>query len=226
MATLEKRQGLKVACIEEIAYTLGIYQTSGSWSPWPSRSGRTATANICSPRREEGVESSRRARWAGLYESSYCRKKGAARAGVRKAARAARIRGGGARRGRARYHARRCGHGGGRPSRPDVVLNCAAYNQVDDAERDATTAFLVNAQGVRHLAVACRETGAFLVHYGTDYVFNGRKETPYTEDDEPDPINAYGKSKLRGSDPPGDAGPVPPPSGELGHRGGDAELPL
>jgi dTDP-4-dehydrorhamnose reductase len=74
--------------------------------------------------------------------------------------------------------------------RPDVVLNCAAFNQVDDAERDPTMAFRVNAEGVRNLAVACKENGAFLVHYGTDYVFNGRKETPYTEEDEPDPINA------------------------------------
>ncbi|MGD0232794.1 MAG: dTDP-4-dehydrorhamnose reductase [Syntrophorhabdales bacterium] len=82
--------------------------------------------------------------------------------------------------------------------RPDVVLNCAAYNLVDDAERDPATAFRVNAEGVRHLAVACEETGSFLVHYSTDYVFNGQKGAPYTEEEEPDPINVYGKSKRAG----------------------------
>ena len=84
--------------------------------------------------------------------------------------------------------------------RPDVVLNCAAYNYVDDAERDPRTAFLVNAQGVGHLAAACRETGALLVHFGTDYVFNGQKGAPYTEEDKPDPVNNYGKSKLAGEE--------------------------
>ena len=82
--------------------------------------------------------------------------------------------------------------------RPEVVLNCAGYNLVDEAERDPTTAFRVNAQGVRHLAASCRETGAVLVHYSTDYVFNGQKKEPYTEADRPDPINNYGKSKLAG----------------------------
>jgi dTDP-4-dehydrorhamnose reductase len=82
--------------------------------------------------------------------------------------------------------------------RPEVVLNCAAYNLVDEAERDPTAAFRVNARGVQHLAAACRETGAVLVHYSTDYVFNGQKKDPYTETDRPDPINNYGKSKLAG----------------------------
>ncbi len=83
-------------------------------------------------------------------------------------------------------------------SRPDVVLNCAAYNLVDDAQRAPGPAFAVNATGVANLAAACREAGAVLVHYGTDYVFGGLKETPYTEEDNPDPINAYGQSKLTG----------------------------
>jgi len=83
-------------------------------------------------------------------------------------------------------------------SRPEVVLNCAAYNLVDDAERDATMAFRVNAEGVRNLAEACRETGALLVHYSSDYVFNGQKREPYVEADVPDPINNYGRSKLAG----------------------------
>lgn len=85
-------------------------------------------------------------------------------------------------------------------SRPDVVINCAAYNQVDDGERDPRIAFLVNAEGVKHLAEACRETGSFLVHFGTDYVFNGEKGAPYTEEDAPDPINNYGRSKLAGEE--------------------------
>ncbi len=83
-------------------------------------------------------------------------------------------------------------------SRPDVVLNCAAYNLVDDAERDPGPAYAINAGGVEHLAAACREAGALLVHYGTDYVFDGQKGAPYTEEDVPRPINNYGRSKLAG----------------------------
>ena len=83
-------------------------------------------------------------------------------------------------------------------SRPDVVLNCAAYNLVDDAERDPGPAFAINATGVGHLAAACREAGALLVHYGTDYVFDGQKGAPYTEEDTPCPLNEYGRSKLAG----------------------------
>ncbi len=83
-------------------------------------------------------------------------------------------------------------------SRPDVVLNCAAYNLVDEAEKDPGPAFAINATGVGHLAAACRETGALLVHYGTDYVFDGKKSAPYSEEDAPCPVNSYGKSKLAG----------------------------
>jgi dTDP-4-dehydrorhamnose reductase len=82
--------------------------------------------------------------------------------------------------------------------RPDVVLNCAAYNLVDDAERDPGPAFAINAGGVGNLAAACREAGALLVHYGTDYVFDGQKGAPYTEEDAPCPLNNYGRSKLAG----------------------------
>src|SRR5208282_3812739 len=70
-------------------------------------------------------------------------------------------------------------------SRPDVLLNCAAYNLVDDAETDPGPAFAINAAGVGHLAAACARTGALLVHYGTDYVFDGKKGTPYSEEDTP-----------------------------------------
>jgi dTDP-4-dehydrorhamnose reductase len=69
---------------------------------------------------------------------------------------------------------------------------------VDDAERDPGPAFAINATGVGNLAAACRETGALLVHYGTDYVFDGQKGAPYTEGDAPCPLNNYGRSKLAG----------------------------
>jgi len=82
--------------------------------------------------------------------------------------------------------------------RPDVVLNCAAYNRVDKAEVDMGGAFKVNAEGVKNLALFCKRVGAFLVHYSTDYVFDGTKEDLYTEEDAPNPINNYGRSKLCG----------------------------
>jgi dTDP-4-dehydrorhamnose reductase len=82
---------------------------------------------------------------------------------------------------------------------PDIVLNCAAYNNVDRAEKDDyETAFRVNALGPKNLGTACREHGALLVHYGTDYVFDGKKEGYYTEDDTPAPINRYGETKREG----------------------------
>ena len=82
--------------------------------------------------------------------------------------------------------------------RPDVVLNCAAYNNVDGAEADFATARAINADAVRILADACIKHSAKLVHYSTDYVFDGAKEGLYTEEDEPHPINKYGESKLLG----------------------------
>lgn len=81
---------------------------------------------------------------------------------------------------------------------PDIVLNCAAYNFVDRAEEDFDTAYKVNAQGVRNLALACKRNNALLVHYSSDYVFDGEKEDFYTEEDETNPINNYGKTKLLG----------------------------
>lgn len=81
---------------------------------------------------------------------------------------------------------------------PDIVLNCAAYNFVDKAEEDFDTAFKINALGVRNLAFACKKSNTLLVHYSSDYVFDGKKEDFYTEEDEPKPINSYGKSKLLG----------------------------
>jgi dTDP-4-dehydrorhamnose reductase len=85
-----------------------------------------------------------------------------------------------------------------RAARPDVVINATAYNKVDAAETDTVEALAVNAAGPRHLARAARETGAGIVHVSTDYVFDGIKRTPYTEEDAPHPLSAYGVSKLAG----------------------------
>lgn len=82
--------------------------------------------------------------------------------------------------------------------KPDVIINCAAYNNVDGAESDEITAFRVNAEGPKNLAFSAKSVNAFLVHYSTDYVFDGFKEDFYTEDDEPNPISKYGSSKLAG----------------------------
>lgn len=81
---------------------------------------------------------------------------------------------------------------------PEVVLNCAAYNLVDNAENDPDAALRTNCTGVGNLASACGRNNVLLVHYGTDYVFDGTKEGLYTEEDCPNPINNYGRSKLSG----------------------------
>lgn len=85
-----------------------------------------------------------------------------------------------------------------RALRPTHVLNTAAYDQVDRAEDDRAAAFALNAEAVGSLAAAVQELGATLVHFSTDYVFDGRKGSPYAEDDEPNPISAYAESKLAG----------------------------
>jgi dTDP-4-dehydrorhamnose reductase len=82
--------------------------------------------------------------------------------------------------------------------RPDVIVNAAAYTAVDDAEREEALATIVNGTAAGVLAREAARAGALLVHYSTDYVFDGRKDAPYTEDDPPSPVNAYGRSKLAG----------------------------
>ena len=82
--------------------------------------------------------------------------------------------------------------------RPDVVINCAAYNAVDRAESEREQAHLANATGPAVIAAACRRYGAMLVHFSTNFVFDGLLERPYVEADEPSPISAYGASKLAG----------------------------
>lgn len=82
--------------------------------------------------------------------------------------------------------------------RPDVIVNCTAYNDVDGAEDDVQTALEVNAFAVRSMAAAARRAGATLVHYSTDFVFDGEASTPYAEDDRARPVSVYGASKLLG----------------------------
>jgi dTDP-4-dehydrorhamnose reductase len=84
--------------------------------------------------------------------------------------------------------------------RPDMVVNCAAYNFVDRAESEPEAAFAVNAWGVRRLALVCRDIGCTLVHFSTDYVFglDETRRTPYRESDAPGPVSVYGLSKLAG----------------------------
>jgi dTDP-4-dehydrorhamnose reductase len=82
--------------------------------------------------------------------------------------------------------------------KPDVVINCAAYTDVDGCESNTETAMAVNGEGVGYLAMACRDIGALLVQVSTDYVFDGGKGTPYLEDDAPHPLSVYGESKLAG----------------------------
>jgi dTDP-4-dehydrorhamnose reductase len=81
---------------------------------------------------------------------------------------------------------------------PSIVVNAAAYNQVDVAEREPQAAFAVNALAVRNIAIACRQVEARMVHYSTDYVFDGMAGRPYTEADPARPLGAYGVSKLAG----------------------------
>ncbi len=81
---------------------------------------------------------------------------------------------------------------------PAVVLNAAAYNQVDIAEAEPLAAYSANALAVRNLAIACRQMDSLLVHFSTDYVFDGTLQRPYTEADATHPLGAYAVSKLAG----------------------------
>ena len=90
-------------------------------------------------------------------------------------------------------------------ARPDVLINCAAYNDVDRAEQEAEAALRVNALAVLALARAARTVNATLVHYSTDFVFDGEADRPYTEEDRPNPRSLYASSKLVGDWLAGDA---------------------
>ena len=83
-------------------------------------------------------------------------------------------------------------------SRPDVIINCAAFTNVDGCEVKEDVAYQANAIGPKNLAIAAKEVGAKLVHISTDYVFDGNGTRPYVETDEPNPVSAYGRTKLAG----------------------------
>jgi dTDP-4-dehydrorhamnose reductase len=85
-----------------------------------------------------------------------------------------------------------------RRNRFDYCINCAAYTNVEQAEKEQEMAYLINAEAVNHLAKACLINDTTLIHFSTDYVFNGGKEEPYSEEEETDPLNVYGASKLMG----------------------------
>ena len=85
-----------------------------------------------------------------------------------------------------------------RTNAPDVIVNAAAYTAVDQAEREPDVAHAVNARGPAILAEEAQRIGALLIHYSTDYVFDGRQAAPYTEDAPANPLGVYGRSKLEG----------------------------
>jgi dTDP-4-dehydrorhamnose reductase len=85
-----------------------------------------------------------------------------------------------------------------RDSRPNVIVNAAAYTSVDQAENEQAEARCLNADAPALMAEEARRIGAILVHFSTDYVFDGTKDSPYDEDDPPNPINVYGETKLAG----------------------------
>jgi dTDP-4-dehydrorhamnose reductase len=82
--------------------------------------------------------------------------------------------------------------------RPDLIVNPAAYTAVDQAESEPELASIINAEAPRVIAEEAHKLGIPLIHYSTDYVFDGTKTEPYTEEDEPNPLNVYGKTKLEG----------------------------
>ena len=85
-----------------------------------------------------------------------------------------------------------------RETQPNVIVNAAAYTSVDQAEKDEREAYAINAEGPTLMAEEAKRIGAILVHYSTDYVFDGLKNCPYDEGDATNPINAYGRTKLAG----------------------------
>jgi dTDP-4-dehydrorhamnose reductase len=90
--------------------------------------------------------------------------------------------------------------------RPDLLINAAAHTAVDQAEQEQALAFAINAEAPGAMAVACAELGIPLIHYSTDYVFDGSKASPYNEDDTPNPLSVYGSSKLAGERAIADSG--------------------
>ena len=91
-------------------------------------------------------------------------------------------------------------------TRPRIIVNAAAYTAVDLAEKEADKARAINAQAPAAMAAEAAELNALLVHYSTDYVFDGSKESPYGEDDLTNPLNVYGQTKLNGENAIRDSG--------------------
>ena len=86
-----------------------------------------------------------------------------------------------------------------RNAKPRLIINAAAYTAVDAAETDQANAIAINAEAPSSLlALKAKKLGAMLVHFSTDYIFDGSKKTPYAETDSPNPLNAYGRTKLAG----------------------------
>ena len=83
---------------------------------------------------------------------------------------------------------------------PDIVINCAGYTQVDAAEQHPEQAAAVNVTALKNLVLAAQATPFFLLHFSTDYVFEGTQKTPYSETDQTNPLNVYGKTKRRGEE--------------------------
>ena len=84
--------------------------------------------------------------------------------------------------------------------RPDVVIHAAAQTDVDGCELEPKKAYRINSEGTKNVALACKEYGAVLIYISTDFVFDGKKRTPYKETDKPNPISVYGDSKLKGEE--------------------------
>jgi len=95
-----------------------------------------------------------------------------------------------------------------REVKPDIIINAAAYTAVDAAEEESETAMAINGTAPGIFAEECRRLGSLLIHYSTDYVFDGRKSSPYIEDDDPCPVNVYGHSKLLGETRIREVGPA------------------
>ncbi|MCK4401076.1 dTDP-4-dehydrorhamnose reductase [bacterium] len=81
---------------------------------------------------------------------------------------------------------------------PDTIINCAAFTDVDACEKNQEKAFSVNGEGVKNLSQVCEEKDILLAHFSTDFIFDGRKKSAYTEEDNPNPLGIYGESKLLG----------------------------
>lgn len=84
--------------------------------------------------------------------------------------------------------------------KPDVIINCAAYTNVDGAEENKVLALNINKEGARNLSVAAKNINAKMVYISTDYVFDGEKTSPYFEEEEPNPLNVYGDTKFKGEE--------------------------